>query len=105
MNLTDWLHYLESMPSGLTKRSLEYVKTVAKKLDVLNFAGKIVTVSGTNGKGSTVVFLESILLAAGLKIGAYISPHVLNYNERIRLNGEDVDEKNLCQAFALVEKA
>lgn len=78
---------------------------VAKKLNVLNFTGKIIAIAGTNGKGSTVIFLESILLAADLKTAAYISPHVLNYQERIRLQGKDVDEKTLCQAFALVEQA
>ncbi len=105
MNLTDWLQQLESLPFGLTNKSLASVKHVAKKLDILNFSGKIVTVAGTNGKGSVVIFLESILLQAGLKTAAYISPHVLNYNERIRLNGKDIDDTTLCQAFSLVEAA
>jgi dihydrofolate synthase / folylpolyglutamate synthase len=105
MNLTDWLSYLKSLPSGLANKSLESVKNIARKLDVLNFVGKVITVGGTNGKGSTVIFLEAILLAAGLKTAAYTSPHVLNYRERIRLNGKDIDENTLCQAFSLVEKA
>lgn len=105
MNLTDWFKLLESLPSGLANKSLESIKKVAGKLGVLNFAGKIVTVAGTNGKGSTVAFLESMILAAGLKTGAFISPHILNYQERIRLNGKDVDDCALGQAFALVEEA
>lgn len=104
MNLTKWLDYLESLPSGLTNTSLAVTKNLAKKLEVLNFTGKIITVAGTNGKSSTVIFLESILLAAGLKTCSYISPHVLNYNERIRLNGKEVDDETLCQAFTLVEQ-
>ncbi len=105
MGLTGWLSYLESLPSGLTNKSLAAVKKIASKLDLLNFTGKIITVAGTNGKGSNVIFLESILLASGLKTGAFISPHVLNYTERIRLNGKDVDDDTLCQAFTLVEQA
>lgn len=105
MSLTDWLKYLESLPSGLANRSLEHVKSVAASLGVLNFARKVITVAGTNGKGSTVVFLESILLSSGFKTAAYISPHVLNYQERMRINGKDVDAESLCWAFALVDKA
>ena len=60
MGLTDWLQYLESSPSGLTNKSLDNVKNVANKLNLLNFTGKIISVVGTNGKGSCVVFLESI---------------------------------------------
>lgn len=105
IDLTDWLHYLELLPSGLANKSLASVKRVAAELDLFNKSTKIITIAGTNGKGSTVVFLESILLAAGFKTGAFISPHILNYRERIRLNGRDVNDIELCQAFAIVEKA
>lgn len=104
-SFSDWLQYIENLPFGLNNRSLDHVKTVAKKLGLLNFAGKVITVAGTNGKGSSVIFLESILLAAGYQVGAYISPHVLHYNERIRLDGENITDATLCQAFALVEFA
>ncbi|MDR1057265.1 MAG: bifunctional tetrahydrofolate synthase/dihydrofolate synthase [Coxiellaceae bacterium] len=103
-NLTDWLQYLDSLPSGLAHRSLNYLRSLASKLNVLNFAGKVMTVAGTDGKGSTVIFLESILLAAGFKTCAYISPHLLHYNERMRVNGMAVDEKILCWAFNLVQQ-
>src|SRR3990170_6960581 len=105
MDLADWLQYLETLLSGLNNKSLDRVKSIAKKLNLLKFTGKIITVAGTNGKGSCVIFLESILLQAGLKVGAYISPHLLHYNERIRLNGKDVDTKILCQAFATIKMA
>ena len=102
-NLAVWLQYLDSLPSGLAHKSLNHLKIIAQELDVLSFSSRVITVAGTNGKGSTVAFLESILLAAGFKTCAYISPHLLHYNERIRLNGMAVDAKTLCRAFALVE--
>lgn len=104
-SLVDWLRQLETFSSGLNHQSLAHVLGVAKKLDVLDFAKKIITVAGTNGKSSSVVFLEAILLAAGYKTGAYISPHLLRYNERVRVNGVEVDDGALCQAFSLVDIA
>ena len=79
MDLADWLQYLETLPSGLNNKSLDRVKSIAKKLNLLKFTGKIITVAGTNGKGSCVIFLESILLAAGLKVGAYKFGHGRRY--------------------------
>ncbi len=105
MNLTAWLQYLETLPSGLNNNSLVNVKSIAQTLGLLSFSGKIVTVGGTNGKGSCVVFLEAVLLAAGYTTGAFISPHVLRYNERIRLNGKDIDDATLCRVFAYIDKA
>ena len=105
MNLTAWLQHIEVLPSGLNNNSLAGVKSVAQKLGLLSFSGKIITVGGTNGKGSCVVFLEAILLAAGYKTGAFISPHILRYNERIRLNGKDIDDQTLCKVFAQIESA
>lgn len=105
MSLTAWLHYIESFPSGLHNRSLVKIKSIARKLRLLNFPQKIIIVGGTNGKSSSVVLLESILRAAGYNTGAYISPHLLRYNERIRLNGIAIDDKTLCRTFAQIEKA
>lgn len=102
MDLNSWLTYLNNLPSGLANKSLDRVKSIAKKLDLLNFTSKIITVGGTNGKGSCTVFLESILLSAGYKTGAFISPHLLRYNERIRLNGKDIDDASLIQAFEVI---
>ncbi|MHB8254856.1 MAG: bifunctional tetrahydrofolate synthase/dihydrofolate synthase [Acidiferrobacter sp.] len=65
----------------------------------------VITVGGTNGKGSTTAFLEAIYLAAGYRVGAYFSPHLWRYNERIRLDGHEVEDAVLCQAFAKVEAA
>jgi dihydrofolate synthase / folylpolyglutamate synthase len=105
MNLFDWLSYLETLPSGLANKSLIPLTQVARRLNVLAFGGKVITVAGSNGKGATVVFLESMLLAAGFKVCSFISPHLLNYQERIRLNGKNVDDDILCQALGLVEGA
>jgi dihydrofolate synthase/folylpolyglutamate synthase len=62
----------------------------------------VVTVGGTNGKGSCVTFLESILLTAGLRTGAYLSPHLLRYNERVRIGGNEVEDAELIEGFAAV---
>lgn len=105
-SLSEWLQYLETFPSGLTNADLVRVKEVATKIDLLNnFTGTKIVVAGTNGKGSNVVFLESILLAAGYSVGSFLSPHVLEYNERLRVNGKNIDDQSLIDAFAEVEQA
>jgi len=103
--MKEWLPYLNSLPSGLTITSLDHVKKIAHVLGVMKFPGKIVTIAGTNGKGSCVAFLEAILVAAGYKVGAYISPHLLRYNERIRINGDAIDDDLLRSACAAVKIA
>jgi len=98
-NLQTWLSYLETIHRQSIEFSLDRITQVAQKLNVLNPVCPVITVAGTNGKGSCVALLEQILLAAGYKTGAYTSPHLLNYNERIRINGLEVEDKLLCQAF------
>ena len=66
---------------------------------------KVISVAGTNGKGSCVGFLEAMLRAGGYRVGAYTSPHLLRYNERVRVDGKDVDDATLCRAFASVDAA
>lgn len=107
MSLTLWLAYLNSLPQVPNGRSLTTVKKLAKKLGLLKFSSKckLITIAGTNGKGSCVVFLESILMAAGFRVGAYISPHLLRYHERIRLQGEDINEIRLITALNLIKEA
>ena len=105
INFAEWLKYLESLPSGLSEireDNFEKIKKLAESLGVTKFSGKVITIAGTNGKGSCVAFLENILIDAGYKVGAYISPHLLRYNERIRLNGHDIDERSLLNAFEIV---
>ncbi|MCX7898023.1 MAG: bifunctional tetrahydrofolate synthase/dihydrofolate synthase [Rhodocyclaceae bacterium] len=105
--LSDWLAYLEALhPRGAAgiELGLERVKRVQEALRQEPFC-PVIVVGGTNGKGSTCAFLESILLAAGYRVGLYTSPHLLRYNERVRLAGRMVEDEPLCEAFARVEAA
>jgi len=81
------------------------VGAVAKPLRLARPAPVVISVAGTNGKGSTVAFLEAMLRAAGLRVGAYTSPHLLRYNERLRIDGADIDDAALVEAFERVEAA
>lgn len=84
---------------------LERVREVATRLRLKKPAKKVITVGGTNGKGSTVAFIEAIARAAGRRVGAYTSPHLLAYNERVRTDGEDAGDDALVAAFEAIEAA
>ena len=71
----------------------------------LHFDCPVITVAGTNGKGSTCAYLESILLASGYRVGCHTSPHLLKFNERAHINGIDVNDDLLLKHFAAVENA
>ncbi len=103
--LADWLSWQESLHPKKIDLGLERVAAVASRLGVIQPEPAVITVAGTNGKGSSVAFLESILLAAGYRTGAYTSPHLFRYNERIHINGTEVDDAALCAAFAAVDEA
>jgi dihydrofolate synthase/folylpolyglutamate synthase len=105
MTLNNWLTYLESRLGSCIKLGLERIREVANKLDLLSFSCPVITIAGTNGKGSCVAYLENILGKAGYKVGAYTSPHLLRFNERIHINGKEIDDDSLCNAFAIIEKA
>jgi dihydrofolate synthase/folylpolyglutamate synthase len=103
-NLDDWLKYLETAhPVGIDM-GLERVTRVKDALQ-LNFQAVVFTVGGTNGKGSTCALLESVLLAASYKVGCHTSPHLLSFNERARVNGENVSDELLLEHFKAVELA
>ncbi|MEW6514424.1 MAG: bifunctional tetrahydrofolate synthase/dihydrofolate synthase [Pseudomonadota bacterium] len=105
--LDDWLAHLESLhPRGQAgiELGLERVRQVSQALDQRPTC-PVITVGGTNGKGSTCALLERILLAAGYRVGVYTSPHLLRYNERVRLNGVPADDAAFCAAFARVDAA
>jgi dihydrofolate synthase/folylpolyglutamate synthase len=102
VKLHDWLKKLNSQGIIL---GLERCKKVAKKLNLLNPSFKIISVAGTNGKGSCVALLDSILNAHGYKVGRYTSPHLLRYNERICINKKQISDSQLCASFARIEKA
>jgi dihydrofolate synthase/folylpolyglutamate synthase len=102
--LADWLAYLEQLHPTTIAMGLERVTRVLDAL-VLQVAWPIITVGGTNGKGSTCSMLESILHAAGYRVGLYTSPHLLSYNERVRIDRVPAADAQLCRAFAEVERA
>ncbi len=105
--LDDWLAHLEALhPRGQAgiELGLERVRQVAQALGQRQDC-PVITVGGTNGKGSTCAMLERILLAAGYRVGVYTSPHLLRYNERVRLDGRPAADAAFCTAFARVETA
>ena len=105
MDLAAWLAYIgaETINSKHIGQGLDYIKFIAKKSGQLAvFQCPVITVAGTNGKGSCVAFLENILLSAGYRVGAYTSPHLLDYNERIRINGQNVSDEILCSSFEVI---
>jgi len=104
-SLDAWLHYIESLHPKNIELGLERVQAVAAALDIISFSCPVITVAGTNGKGSCVTFLAEILQQAGYKVGAYTSPHLLKFQERIRIAGLDVTEHALVAAFAQIEQA
>jgi dihydrofolate synthase / folylpolyglutamate synthase len=104
-SLGQWLSYIESLHVKNIDMGLERVSSVARRLNV-DFGDRVViTVAGTNGKGSTCALLEAILLAAGYRVGLYTSPHLLRFNERVRLNGVAASDEALVDAFECVERA
>ena len=104
--LDAWLAHLEALhPRGAAGIELGLDRVAAVKLRLCQREScPVVLVGGTNGKGSTCAMLERILLAAGYRVGLYTSPHLLRYNERVRINGVAAGDRELCQAFASVEQ-
>lgn len=102
--LSDWLQYLESIHATAIDMGLERVREVAARMH-LELPGVKFVVGGTNGKGSTCSMLESILLAAGYKVGLYTSPHLIDFNERARVNGQIASDEALIEQFIAVEAA
>ena len=84
---------------------LDRVRAVAARMQLGKPAKRVIVVGGTNGKGSTVAFIEAIARASGLHVGAYTSPHLLAYNERVRIDGRDAGDDALVEAFEAVERA
>lgn len=102
--LSNWLTYIQTCHPNTIDLGLERISHVAKRLSVTNFSCPVVTVAGTNGKGSNVALITAILSAAGYRVGAYTSPHLLHYQERIQIAGNSISDEDLCQAFLQIEK-
>ncbi|MCC8372509.1 MULTISPECIES: bifunctional tetrahydrofolate synthase/dihydrofolate synthase [Photorhabdus] len=101
--LMTWLSYLGNLHTTAIDMGLERVGKLARTLALVNPAPKVITVSGTNGKGTTCCTIESILLAAGLRVGVYSSPHLVRYTERVRIQGKELPEQEFCRVFADIE--
>lgn len=101
--LGDWLAYLEQLHPSAIDMGLERSQEVASRMGLGRLAPRVITVTGTNGKGSTCAFVASLLRAQGLKVGVYNSPHLLRYNERVQIDGVEASDASLCEAFVAVE--
>jgi len=102
--LAGWLAYLETLHPKSIAMGLERVRDVASRLP-LALAYPVITVTGTNGKGSTCAMLEAVLRCGGYRVGLYMSPHLERYNERVRIAGEIISDDDLLAAFDAVEAA
>lgn len=103
--LNDWLAWQETLHPTAIELGLGRVRPVLLRMGLEHPPFVVVTVGGTNGKGSSVAMLDSILRAAAYRVGAYSSPHLLRYNERICIGGVEVDDATLCAAFERVDQA
>ncbi|MCL6306091.1 bifunctional tetrahydrofolate synthase/dihydrofolate synthase [Pseudomonas syringae] len=104
-SLSDWLAYLEQLHPSAIDMGLDRSRQVALQLGLTRPARQVITVTGTNGKGSTCAFVAALLQAQGLKVGVYSSPHLIRYNERVKVQGVEATDLELCDAFAAVEAA
>ena len=102
--LDEWLSYCEQLHPKTIDMGLDRVHTVARRMG-LRLSCPVFTVAGTNGKGSTCAMLESILRHAGYRTGVYTSPHLVHFEERLRLQGESVNATELVASFSSVERA
>ncbi len=104
-NLEQWLKWQESLHFTAIELGLERCRRVANNMGLLKPAHNVISVAGTNGKGSSVTMLDSILRHAGYKLGRYTSPHLLCYNERICIDDEFVSDAELCESFDRIDRA
>lgn len=111
-SLQDWLNWQETLHPHEIDLGLERVAQVLKNLlpdcyesFQAHFPFTVITIAGTNGKGSTVAMLEAILCEAGYRVGSYTSPHLLNYNERIKINQTPVSDQLICDSFERIDMA
>ena len=104
-SLAQWLAYQQGTHSLTIDLSLERVREVAARLGLLDKRCPVVTVAGTNGKGSIATTLAALLHACGQSVGLFTSPHLVRYNERIQVNGVEVSDAALLAAFERIEAA
>jgi len=102
--VNEWLDWQQTVHPLNIDFKLERILSVYQKLNISSIAKKVITVAGTNGKGSTVSFLESILSKMNYNVGTFTSPHILKYNERIKINQKEIDDESLLDVFELIDK-
>lgn len=103
-NLSSWLEYMGAIHVSAIDMGLERAQKVLDALDV-NVPSTVISVAGTNGKGSTSHSIATLLQAQGVRVGLYQSPHLLDFNERIKIDGKSVADNALIDAFWVVERA
>lgn len=103
--LNDWLEYQENLHSTAIDLGLKRIQKVYQTLfpSAMNF--KVITVAGTNGKGSTIAFIDSIYRQTSIKVATFTSPHILQYNERFSIDGTQMSDEKICAAFEQIEQA
>lgn len=104
-SLSDWLSYLESIHPQEIEMGLDRVREVANRMNLLNDLNNVILVGGTNGKGSTCAYLEQLILASGHTTGVFSSPHIIRYNERVRINHQELADEAHIEAFRAIELA
>jgi dihydrofolate synthase/folylpolyglutamate synthase len=104
-SLADWLERQQKTHPSAIDLTLDRVREVARRLDLLVPAFKVVTVAGTNGKGSTVAYLDAVLRAGGIRTGRFTSPHLTRYNERICVDGAEAGDAALIDSFERIDAA
>ncbi|HJU07532.1 MAG TPA: Mur ligase family protein, partial [Rhodanobacteraceae bacterium] len=103
--LEQWLDYQQRVHARGIDLGLDRVREVWRRMGTPRIARAVITIGGTNGKGSTVAFLQAMLRAGRMRVGAYTSPHVLRYNERVKIDGEEAADEALIAAFERIETA
>jgi dihydrofolate synthase/folylpolyglutamate synthase len=102
-SLTDWLSWQEDFHPRAIDLGLERATNVFNALHSDTLKPPTIIVAGTNGKGSSIAFLEAIYRAQGYRVGSYTSPHILQYNERIKIDGQPVSNHEICTAFERID--
>ncbi|OUS29139.1 hypothetical protein A9Q98_06665 [Thalassotalea sp. 42_200_T64] len=104
-SLDEWLFYLESIHATEIDMGLARISVVAKRLNISLNTSTVITVGGTNGKGTTCAFLENALISDGHSVAVYSSPHIEKFNERLRINHQLIDDQSLIDAFVRIEES
>ena len=102
-DLNNWLAHISSQHEQVIDMGLCRMQDMVQRLDLACPAPKVITVAGTNGKGTTATAIEALLLAHGLSVGTTLSPHINRFNERIRISGVQASDAKICAAFAAVD--